>query len=52
MGEEEVSQRTYDAAQLDKCPYFAAKVKQPETEILDFSMGESVVKKRRNQTRT
>lgn len=45
MGEEEVSQRTYDAVQLDKCPYFAAKVEQPEAETLDFSKGESVVKK-------
>lgn len=40
MGNDEVSQRTFDAVQTKKCQFFVPKVEEPE--ILDFSKGESV----------
>lgn len=44
IGIEEVSQRTYDAAQERRCPFFKSKVEEkPKAEVLDFSKGESMV---------
>ena len=44
IGIEEVSQRTYDAAQERRCPFFKSKVEEKQKEkILDFSKGESMV---------
>lgn len=44
IGIEEVSQRTYDAAQERRCPFFKSKVEdKPKEEVLDFSKGESMV---------
>lgn len=44
IGIEEVSQRTYDAAQERRCPFFKSKIEEgAKEEVLDFSKGESMV---------
>lgn len=44
IGIDEVSQRTYDAAQQPRCPFFKSKVKEkPKEDVLDFSKGKSMV---------
>lgn len=44
IGIDEVSQRTYDAAQQPRCPFFKSKVEEkPKEEVLDFSKGKSMV---------
>lgn len=43
LGEMEINQRTFDAVQSTTCQFFVARVEEPE--VLDFSKGESLVKK-------
>lgn len=48
LGEKEVNQRTFDAVQSTTCQFFVARVE--ESEVLDFSKGESLVKAEEPET--
>lgn len=50
LGEEQCSLRSWEAAQCEICPYFKPKnEKQAQQEVLNFAVGESIVKQEKTQ---